>query len=101
MWTKKDVHIECVYPDESFWLEKLSRVKNLFVALILPDRIKKFYSKTSDSSSIPGTSSLSESSCSISYEPGNSRSIPTTETDGDSAKHTAIVNIQIQNMEKW
>ena len=28
VWTKKDVNVERIYPNESLWLENVSRVKN-------------------------------------------------------------------------
>ena len=64
VWTEKDVHIERIYPDESFWLENVSRVKHFFVTSILPELIGKFYSRTSESVSV---SSNTGPSCSVSF----------------------------------
>ena len=87
VWMKKDVHIEHIYPDESFWLENVYRVKHFFVTAILPELIGKLYSGTSDSASVPQTPSPNEPSCSIPLsEPGPLSSVPSIETNGDSAK---------------
>lgn len=37
--TEKDVHIEHIYPDKSFWLENVSRVRHFFITSILPELI--------------------------------------------------------------
>ena len=87
VWMEKDVHIECIYPDETFWLETVSRVKHFFITSILPELIGKFYSRTSESVSAPQTPSPSDPSCSVSLsEPGPLSSVPSIETDGDSTK---------------
>ena len=87
LWTEKDVHIERIYPDETFWLETVSRVKHFFITSILPELIGKFYSRTSESVSVPQTPSPSGPSCSVSLsDPGPSSSVPSIETDGDSTK---------------
>ena len=87
VWTEKDVHIERIYPDESFWLESVSRVRHFFVTSILPELIGKFYSRTSELVSVTQTPSPSGPSCSVPLsEPGPSSSVPSVETDGDSAK---------------
>ena len=49
VWTEKDVHIERIYPDGTFWLENVSKVKHLFKTFVLPELGGKFYSRTSDS----------------------------------------------------
>ena len=87
VWTEKDVHIERIYPDESFWLESVSRVRHFFVTSILPELIGKFYSRTSELVSVTQTPSPSGPSCSVPLsEPGPSSSVPSVKTDGDSAK---------------
>lgn len=88
------MHIERIYPDECFWLENVSREKQFFVASILPELVGKFYSRTSDSASVPQTPSPSEPSCSVALsEPGTSCSsepgpsfVASNDIDGDSAK---------------
>ena len=111
VWTEKDVHIERIYPDESFWLENVSRVKHFFVTSILPELIGKFYSRTSESVSVPQTPSPSGPSSSVSFsepgpsssvsfsEPGPSSSVPSVETDGDSAKKYCY--FRVRNTETW
>ena len=55
VWTEKGVYIERIYPDETFCLETVSRVKHFFITSILPELIGKFYSQTSESVSVPQT----------------------------------------------
>ena len=43
MWTKEDVHIERIYPDDEFWVDKVSRVKLFFENSILPELLGKFF----------------------------------------------------------
>ena len=84
VWTEKDVHIKRIYPDETFWLETVCRVKHFFITSILPELID---SRTSESVSVPQTPSPSGPSCSVSLsEPGPLSSVPSIETDGDSTK---------------
>ena len=45
VWTKKEVHIERIYPDDTFWLEHIQRVKHFFAVGILPELLGKFYSR--------------------------------------------------------
>ncbi len=45
MWTKEDVHIERIYPDDEFWVDKVSRVKLFFENSILPELLGKFISR--------------------------------------------------------
>ena len=52
LWTEEDVHFERIYPDESFRMENISRVKQFFNAAILPELMGKFYSRGSESGSI-------------------------------------------------
>ena len=87
MWTEIHVYIERIYPDESFWLENVSRVKHFFVTSILPELIGKFYSRTSELVSVPQTPPPSGTLCPVSLsEPGPSSSVPSNEIDGDSTK---------------
>ena len=46
LWTEKDVHIERIYSDEEFWLQKVPRVQHFFTTAILPELMGKFYSRT-------------------------------------------------------
>ena len=46
-WTKQDIHIERIYPDEEFWLKNVDRVNHFFNTSILPELLGKFYSRTS------------------------------------------------------
>lgn len=47
VWTKNDVHIERIFPDEKFWLTNVVRAKVFFETSILPELLGKFYSRTS------------------------------------------------------
>ena len=42
---KSDIHIERIFPDEQFWLDQVSRVKDFFTKSILPELLGKFYSR--------------------------------------------------------
>ena len=72
VWTEKEVHIERIHPDESFWLENVSKVKHFFVTSILPEFTGKFYSRTPESQ-VPSIS-------------GPLSSVSSLETDGNPAK---------------
>ena len=48
VWTETDIHIERIYPNQSFWLENVSRVQQFFMTSILPELIGKFYSRNTD-----------------------------------------------------
>ena len=37
VWTKKDIHVERVYPDEKFWVANVIKAKSLFQKSILPE----------------------------------------------------------------
>lgn len=45
VWTKNDVHIERIYPDEEFWLTNVTIAKDFFKRSILPELLGKFYSR--------------------------------------------------------
>ena len=45
MWTKKDIHVERVYPDEEFWAANVIKAKLLFQRSVLPELVGKFYSR--------------------------------------------------------
>jgi len=45
---KSAVHIQRIYPNEDFWLEKVSKVKQFFATAILPKLVGKFYSRNTD-----------------------------------------------------
>ena len=42
---ESDIHIERIFPDEQFWLDQVSRVKDFFTKSILPELLGKFYSR--------------------------------------------------------
>ncbi len=46
VWTKEDVLIERIYPDDEFWVDKVSRVKLFFENSILPELLSKFFFTT-------------------------------------------------------
>jgi len=48
VWTESAVHIQRIYPNEDFWLEKVSKVKQFFATAILPELVGKFYSRNTD-----------------------------------------------------
>ena len=45
LWTKQEVHIERIYPDEEFWLVNLALVKDFYTTAILPELLGKFFSR--------------------------------------------------------
>ena len=45
LWTKDDLHIERIYPDENFWLASVDCVKLFFETSILVELLGKFYSR--------------------------------------------------------
>ena len=45
LWTESDIHIERIFPDDQFWLDQVSRVKDFFTKSILPELLGKFYSR--------------------------------------------------------
>ena len=45
LWTKEEVHMERIYPDEQFWLENLALVEHFFTTAILPELLGKFFSR--------------------------------------------------------
>ena len=51
VWTKEDIHVERIYPNESFWVENVSKVKHFFVSSVLPELVGKFFSWASNVSS--------------------------------------------------
>jgi len=87
VYTEKDVHIQRIYPDESFWQENVSRVKHFFVTSVFPELIGKFYSRTTELASVHQSLSPSVPLCSVPLsEPGPSSTVSSIETDGDSEK---------------
>ncbi len=46
VWTKEDVLIERIYPDDEFWVDKVSRVKLFFENSILPELLIMFFFTT-------------------------------------------------------
>ncbi len=60
LWTNEDLHIERIYPDESFWLESVDRAKLFFDTSILVELLGKFYSRTTK----PTLHVSAEASCS-------------------------------------
>ncbi len=42
VWTKKDVHIERIYPDNVFWLNHIQQVDHFFQVGILPELVGNF-----------------------------------------------------------
>ena len=81
LWTEEDVHFERIYPDESFWMENISRVKQFFNAAILPELMGKFYSWGSESGSTPKSQVESQSA----VDPTSTSSLLSLST-GDMAK---------------
>ena len=55
VWTEEDIHYERIYPDESFWMENVSRIKQFFNTAILPELVGKFYSRGSESAGSTST----------------------------------------------
>ena len=45
VWTKKDIHVERVYPDEEFWAANVIKAELLFQRSIIPELVGKFYSR--------------------------------------------------------
>ncbi len=62
VWTKKDVHIERIYPDNVFWLNHIQQVDHFFQVGILPELVGKFYSRPSAMDPSPPVSSSSKAS---------------------------------------
>ena len=55
LWTKKEIHIERIFPDDEFWHSKVvDHAQPFFMRAILPELLGKFYSKT-NSLSLPTT----------------------------------------------
>ncbi len=76
LWTERDIHIERIFPDEQFWLEQVTRVKDFFTMSILPELLGKFYSRTDE----PKATSITDQDrcCSVSLE-------DVTDGEGDSS----------------
>ena len=56
LWcTEEDIHYERIYPDESFWMENVSRIKQFFNTAILPELVGKLYSRGSESAGSTST----------------------------------------------
>ena len=51
MWTQKDIHIERVYPDESFWITNIDRASLIFKRALMPEIIGRFFSRPSAATS--------------------------------------------------
>ena len=83
VWTEEDIHFECIYPDESFWIENVTRVKQFFNAASLPELVGKFHSRGSESGSTPNSpvESLSQSAVDPTSTPS-----PLTPSTSDTAK---------------
>ena len=45
VWTKKDYHLERVYPDENLWSEIVSKCNHLFNMSVIPELVGKVFSK--------------------------------------------------------
>ena len=45
LWTEKEVHVERIYPDEESWLKNLDLVKEVYTTAILPELLRKFYTR--------------------------------------------------------
>ena len=45
LWTKEDMYIERVYPDESLWVECVKKAHIFFRTAILPEVIGKWFSR--------------------------------------------------------
>ena len=83
VWTEEDIHFERIYPDESFWMENISRVNQFFNAVILPELVGKFYSQGSESTSTPKSPVESPSPSAV--DPTSIPS-PLTPSTGDTEK---------------
>ncbi|KAG0435465.1 hypothetical protein HPB47_018463 [Ixodes persulcatus] len=46
MWTVKDIHIERVLRDETFWSQVLPRGTRLFVSAILPELLSRYFTRS-------------------------------------------------------
>ena len=83
VWTEKDIHFEHIYPDASFWMENISRVKQFFNTAVLPELVGKFYSRGSESGSTPKSPVESPSQSAVDC---TSTSSPLTPSTGNMAK---------------
>ena len=45
VWTEKEVHIERIYPDDVFWIERIKKVHHFFNVGILPELLGNFFSR--------------------------------------------------------
>ena len=45
LWTKQEMHMERIFPNEQFWLENLALVKQFYKTVILPELLGKFFSR--------------------------------------------------------
>ena len=62
LWTQQDIHTERIYPDEIFWLEQLTVVKQFYTVAILPELLEKFYSHTRSLNDTSKTTHIQDSS---------------------------------------
>ncbi len=46
--TESDIHIERIFPNREFWLDKVALVQHFFTVAILPELLGKFYSRTEE-----------------------------------------------------
>lgn len=67
VWTKEEMYVERIYPDEDFWLDNVARCKHIFVTAILPELFGKFYSRTLRAQSSTTKSPASESQSTFCY----------------------------------
>ena len=44
VWTKKDYHLERVYPDENLWSEIAFNCNHFFNMSLIPELVGKFFS---------------------------------------------------------
>ena len=45
LWTKNEVYVERVYPDESFWKNCIKKVKHFFETAIMPELTGRYFSR--------------------------------------------------------
>ena len=62
LWTKEDIHIERIYPDEVLWLSCVEKTEVFFKTAILPELLGKWFSRPSENSviTLPGPSTSVE-----------------------------------------
>ena len=53
VWTESDIHIERLYPDKEFWMNNVEKMRLFFERAILPEITGRFFSRPSQTCSLP------------------------------------------------